>query len=135
MGKHEKMHVAPKGDVVVMFVTMIVTVKFDLMIAVAFGIILSFIIYMVKCKERETSIVKEKEETYTIQGPLSFLSVDRIFSTLQDVKSPVVLRMKDVRYMDVSGAMTLLNFVEQSNKVGASVKLEQVHPSIEKQSQ
>lgn len=51
------------------------------------------------------------------------------------MKSPVVLRMKDVRYMDVSGAMTLLNFVEQSNKVGASVKLEQVHPSIEKQSQ
>ena len=134
MGKHEKMHVAPKGDVVVMLVTMIVTVKFDLMIAVAFGIILSFIIYMVKCKERKTSIVKEKEETYTIQG-LSFLSVDRIFSTLQDVKSPVILRMKDVRYMDVSGAMALLNFVEQSNKVGASVKLEQVHPSIEKQSQ
>ncbi len=48
------------------------------------------------------------------------------------MKSPVVLRMKDVRYMDVSGAMALLNFVEQSNKVGASVKLEQVHPSIEK---
>ena len=134
-GSMKKMHVAPKGDVVVMLVTMIVTVKFDLMIAVAFGIILSFIIYMVKCKERKTSIVKEKEETYTIQGPLSFLSVDRIFSTLQDVKSPVVLRMKDVRYMDVSGAMALLNFVEQSNKVGASVKLEQVHPSIEKQSQ
>ena len=131
-GSMKKMHVAPKGDVVVMLVTMIVTVKFDLMIAVAFGIILSFIIYMVKCKERKTSIVKEKEETYTIQGPLSFLSVDRIFSTLQDVKSPVILRMKDVRYMDVSGAMALLNFVEQSNKVGASVKLEQVHPSIEK---
>ncbi|CKF89596.1 anti-anti-sigma factor [Streptococcus pneumoniae] len=48
------------------------------------------------------------------------------------MKSPVILRMKDVRYMDVSGAMALLNFVEQSNKVGASVKLEQVHPSIEK---
>ena len=62
MGKHEKMHVAPKGDVVVMLVTMIVTVKFDLMIAVAFGIILSFIIYMVKCKERKTSIVKEKKK-------------------------------------------------------------------------
>ena len=44
-GSMKKMHVAPKGDVVVMLVTMIVTVKFDLMIAVAFGIILSFIIY------------------------------------------------------------------------------------------
>lgn len=127
-----KVHVAPKGDVIVMFVTMFVTVKFDLMVAVAFGIILSFIIYMVRCKERKASIIKEKEATYTIQGSLSFLSVDRIFTSLQDVKSPVVLRMKDVRYMDVSGAMALLNFVEQSDKVGSSVTLENVHPHVEK---
>lgn len=39
--------------------------------------------------------------------------------------------MKDVRYMDVSGAMALLNFVEQSDKVGASVTLEQVPAHIE----
>ncbi len=64
-GSMKKMHVAPKGDVVVMLVTMIVTVKFDLMIAVAFGIILSFIIYMVKCKERKTSIVKRKKKKRT----------------------------------------------------------------------
>lgn len=128
----KKVHVAPRGDVIVMFVTMVVTVKFDLMVAVAFGIILSFIIYMVKCKERKASIIKEKEATYTIQGPLSFLSVDRIFASLQDVKSPVSLRMKDVHYMDVSGAMALLNFVEQSDKAGASVTLEHVHPHVEK---
>jgi SulP family sulfate permease len=128
----KKMHVAPKGDVIVMLVTMIVTVKFDLMIAVAFGIILSFIIYMVKCKERKASIVKEKDATYKIKGPLSFLTVDRIFYALQDVKSPVVLRMKDVRYMDVSGAMALFNFIEQSDKSGVSVTLEQVPTHIEK---
>ena len=127
----KKMHVAPKGDVIVMLVTMVVTVKFDLMIAVAFGIILSFIIYMMKCKERKASIVKENEATYKIKGPLSFLTVDHVFYALQDVKSPVVLRMKDVRYMDVSGAMALLNFVEQSDKVGASVTLEQVPAHIE----
>lgn len=128
----KKAHVAPRGDVIVMFVTMVVTVKFDLMVAVAFGIILSFIIYMVKCKERKASIIKEKEATYTIQGPLSFLSVDRIFASLQDVKSPVSLRMKDVHYMDVSGAMALLNFVEQSDKAGVRVTLEHVHPHVEK---
>ena len=87
MGKHEKMHVAPKGDVVVMLVTMIVTVKFDLMIAVAFGIILSFIIYMVKCKERKTSIVKEREETYTIQGSLSISRSYFLYFTRCEVTS------------------------------------------------
>jgi SulP family sulfate permease len=126
------MHVAPKGDVIVMLVTMIVTVKFDLMIAVAFGILLSFLIYMVKCKERKASIVKEKEATYKIKGPLSFLTVDRVFYVLQDVKSPVVLRMKDARYMDVSGAMALLNFIEQSDKSGLNVTLEQVPVHIKK---
>ena len=69
-GSMKKMHVAPKGDVVVMFVTMIVTVKFDLMIAVAFGIILSFIIYMVKCKERETSIVKKRRNVHNSRAAL-----------------------------------------------------------------
>ena len=128
----KKMHVAPKGDVIVMLVTMIVTVKFDLMIAVAFGILLSFIIYMVKCKERKASIVKEKEATYKIKGPLSFLTVDRVFYALQDVKSPVVLRMEDARYMDVSGAMALLNFIEKSDKSGFCVTLEQVPAHIKK---
>ena len=42
--------------------------------------------------------------------------------------------MKDVRYIDVSGAMALLTFIEQSRKAGMSVKLEQVHPHVEKQS-
>ncbi len=129
----KKMHVAPKGDVVVMLVTMIVTVKFDLMIAVAFGIILSFIIYMVKCKERKASIVKEKEATYKIKGPLSFLTVDRVFLCFTRRKiSGCFTYEREAHYMDVSGAMALLNFIEQSDKSGLSVTLEQVPAHIEK---
>ena len=56
--------------------------------------------------------------------------MDRVFYALQDVKSPVVLRMKDARYMDV--AMALLNFIEQSDKSGLSVTLEQVPAHIKK---
>lgn len=128
----KKMHVAPKGDVVVMLLTMVITVKFDLMVAVAFGIILSFLLYMVQCKKRNTSIVKGEDDTYMIQGPLSFLSVDRIFSSLQEVKSHLTLRLKDVHYMDTSGAMALLNFMDHTEKMGASVTLEHVQPHIEK---
>lgn len=58
--------------------------------------------------------------------------MDRVFYALQDVKSPVVLRMKDARYMDVSGAMALLNFIEQSDKSGLNVTLEQVPVHIKK---
>lgn len=65
-GSMKKMYVVFKGDVVVMFVMMIVMVKFDLMIVVVFGIIFLFIIYMVKCKECKIFIVKEKEEMYKI---------------------------------------------------------------------
>lgn len=128
----KKMHVAPKGDVIVMLLTMIITVKFDLMIAVAFGILLSFVLYVVQCKERKASIIKEKDATYVIQGPLSFLSVDRIFASLQEAKSHMTLRLKDVHYMDASGAMALLNFVDHSEKTGTSVTLEHVQPHIKK---
>lgn len=130
----KKIHVAPKGDALVMLVTMIVTVKFDLMIAVAFGIILSFIIYMMQCKERKACIVKEEgeEATYRIRGPLSFLSADHIFSSLQEVKSHMTLRLNDVHYIDASGAMALLNFVDQTEKTGASITLEHIQPRIEK---
>ncbi|WP_017153104.1 SulP family inorganic anion transporter [Bacillus bingmayongensis] len=128
----KKMHVTPKGDVVVMLLTMVITVKFDLMIAVAFGIILSFILYMMQCKKRKASIVKGEGEMYMIQGPLSFLSVDRIFSSLQEVKSHLTLRLNDVHYMDTSGAMALLNFMDHTEKMGASVTLEHVQPHIEK---
>ncbi|PDY44616.1 sulfate transporter [Bacillus pseudomycoides] len=129
----KKMHVAPKGDTVVMLLTMVITVKFDLMIAVAFGIVLSFILYMVQCKERKASIVKEEGEDalYMIRGPLSFLSVDRIFSSLQEVKSHLTLRLNDVHYMDTSGAMALLNFVDHTEKMGASVTLEHLQPHVE----
>ncbi|MCX2826203.1 SulP family inorganic anion transporter [Bacillus pseudomycoides] len=129
----KKMHVAPKGDTVVMLLTMVITVKFDLMIAVAFGIVLSFILYIVQCKERKASIVKEEGEDalYMIRGPLSFLSVDRIFSSLQEVKSHLTLRLNDVHYMDTSGAMALLNFVDHTEKMGASVTLEQLQPHVE----
>ncbi|MBO1626207.1 SulP family inorganic anion transporter [Bacillus arachidis] len=128
----KKMHVAPKGDVIVMLFTMVVTVKFDLMIAVAFGILLSFILYMVQCKKRKASIIKGEGEMYMIQGPLSFLSVDRIFSSLQEVKSHLILRLNDVHYMDASGAMALLNFVDHTEKMGASVTLEHLQPHVEK---
>ena len=40
--------------------------------------------------------------------------------------------MKDARYMDVSGAMALLNFIEQSDKSGLNVTLEQVPVHIKK---
>ncbi|PEK62512.1 sulfate transporter [Bacillus pseudomycoides] len=130
----KKMRVAPKGDTVVMLLTMVITVKFDLMIAVAFGIVLSFILYMVQCKERKASIIKEEgqEAMYMIRGPLSFLSVDRIFSSLQEVKSHLTLRLNDVQYMDTSGAMALLNFVDHTEKMGASVTLERLQPHVEK---
>lgn len=129
-----KMHATPKGDVMVMLVTMIITVKFDLMIAVGCGIVLSFLLYAVQCRERKASIVKEEgeEATYKIQGPLSFLSVDRIFASMQEVKSNFTLHLHDVHYMDTSGAMALLNFVDHSEKMGASVTLEHVQPHIKK---
>ncbi|WP_218054028.1 hypothetical protein, partial [Streptococcus sobrinus] len=77
-----------------------ITVYFDLMIAVAVGILLSFILYIATCKKREVSIKEDDNHTYIISGPLSFLSVDRIFSSIQQTESPITLQLEGVNYMD-----------------------------------
>lgn len=128
----KKVHVTPKGDVLVMILTMVITVYFDLMIAVAVGILLSFILYIATCKKREVSIKEDDNHTYIISGPLSFLSVDRIFSSIQQTESPITLQLEGVNYMDTSGAMALLNFAEQAERKGTSVKVVCMQPHVEK---
>jgi SulP family sulfate permease len=114
-------HVSPRGDVVVMFATMIVTVLVDLTVAVAVGVVLALIVHGLKSRRRKASVVHDGADTYRIEGPLSFLSVDRVFSTLRNGRSSLSLSLKDVDYIDMSGAKALLTFIDHSHKAGVEL--------------
>ncbi|WP_328767698.1 SulP family inorganic anion transporter [Streptomyces sp. NBC_00286] len=126
-----KAHVSPRGDVVVMFATMIITVVVDLTAAVAVGVVLALFVHAVKSRRRKASIAHDGGGTYRIEGPLSFLSVDRVFTTLRDDSSTVSLNLKHVDYIDLSGANALLSFIDHSHKSGVELGIRDLPPHVE----
>ncbi|WP_067475898.1 SulP family inorganic anion transporter [Nocardia amamiensis] len=127
----KKAHVSPKGDVAVMLSTMIITVLVDLTVAVAVGVVLAVMIHAVRARQRTASIVRDDAETHHIHGPLSFLSVDHVFTSLRKVESTLALSLKHVSYIDVSGAKALLAFIDHSERSGVELSIEQLPPHIE----
>lgn len=126
-----KAHTSPKGDVVVMFTTMLVTVVIDLTVAVLVGVALSLLIHARKSRRCQASIVQHDTYTYHIEGPLSFLSVDRVFHTLRDLGTRLSLSLRHVSYMDLSGAKALLTFIDHSHRTGVKLDIKDLPPNIE----
>ncbi|KUO17458.1 SulP family inorganic anion transporter [Streptomyces dysideae] len=126
-----KAHVSPRGDVVVMFATMIITVLIDLTVAVAVGVVLALIVHGVQSRRRKASVVHDGTGTYHIDGPLSFLSVDHVFATLRNDRTNLSLNLKDVDYIDMSGAKALLAFIDHSHKSGVELDVKELPPHVE----
>lgn len=125
--------IAPRGDVIVMFVTMLVTVLVDLTVAVGVGIALSLVIHQLQSRKRKAVVAQGENGSYRIEGPLSFLSVDQVFTGLRDAGSEVTLDLSHVSYLDTSGARALLQFVDHSEKDGRTVRISNVPPEVEGQ--
>ncbi|GAB7143136.1 SulP family inorganic anion transporter [Mycobacterium riyadhense] len=128
-----KAHVSPKGDVVVLFTTMIVTVLVDLTVAVMVGIVLSLVVHALRSRQRRANVTQDDTGTYRIEGPLSFLSVDGVFKPLRDGQADVSLDLEHVTYLDTSGARALLHFIDHSERDGIEVSIKQIPPHIENQ--
>lgn len=121
-----KAHVSPRGDVIVMFTTMIITVVVDLTIAVMVGIALSLLVHRLRSRQRKAKVTQDDTGTYRIDGPLSFLSVDGVFGSLRDGREDVSLDLQHVTYLDTSGAQALLYFIDHSEKDGVAVSIKRI---------
>ncbi|GAB3019635.1 SulP family inorganic anion transporter [Mycobacterium bourgelatii] len=128
-----KIHVSPKGDVVVLFTTMAITVLVDLTVAVATGIVMSLIIHAVRCRQRKATITKDSDGVYRIDGPLSFLSADGVFSSLREKGEDIALNLDGVTYLDTSGARALLYFLDHAEMDGFEVTIPEIPAHLENQ--
>ncbi|MFB8773848.1 SulP family inorganic anion transporter [Streptomyces broussonetiae] len=129
-----KVPVSPWGDVVVMFATMIITVVLDLTVAVAVGVALALVIHTVKARRRRATVVRTGDGAYRIAGPLSFLSVDRVFTPLRGDRpdgSRLSLSLKDVDYVDMSGAKALLTFLDHAHRSGVGTDIQDLPAHVE----
>lgn len=140
VGEFREILRSTKSDAATMLLTLGVTVTFDLILAVEVGLIVAgglFITRMSRLLEvdpttitgsytpvREGPEAIEAEEriraedlvVYHINGPLFFGAADRFFEALlqvdRDIRA-VVLRMKDVPVMDVTGASAMRSLVDR----------------------
>ncbi len=116
---------APAADIVVLVVTFVLTVVFDLVVAIAVGMVLAVVFFMkhmadhtrVRVWERNESNPRYKQypahvSVIEIDGPMFFASTDKFVALPDDdTVSVVILRMHDVPMLDATAMKTLFSIL------------------------
>ncbi len=136
---------SPKSDIFVMLLTFIITVAFDLILAVEIGLISAGILFVKRMSD--LGMIKESIETlspmpnsainvcphvlvYRIDAPLFFGAADSFVGTIKkhdDIKV-LILRLRRVTAMDATGAMALRSIVEHMERIGACLLIAGLQP-------
>ena len=142
-----------RGDIAVLFLTLLLTVIFDLTIAIEVGLILAVVLFMKRVMESVNISVVEKEmslnrggeldekitlpehtEVYEIEGPF-FFGVANRFEELQHNRTvqPIrIIRMRRVNFIDATGIHNLEIFIESAQKEGQTIILSGVNEDVYK---
>ena len=130
---------APKSDIAVLVITFVLTVVFDLVIAIEVGFVLACLLFMKRMSD-ETGVVGWKyveEETddseklkilpkeirvYEITGPLFFGASDRITQiSMKKFTKCLILRMRSVPAIDVTAMNALEELRMRCERQGISL--------------
>lgn len=132
---------APKSDIVVLFVTLILTVVFDLVVAIGAGMVLAAFLFMkrmadvtevhgwVYMDDEDTDPdnitlkkVPENTRVYEINGPMFFGASDKFGYMLDDTNIDVLcIRMRNVPAIDAAGVEMLDKITKRCRKHNISV--------------
>ena len=143
---------APRYDVIVLLITFLLTVLTDLVIAVNVGVILAMV-FFIRRMNQSTKIEIQDAETlarefnehkfltklpldiivFNLQGPIFFGVVEKVeralLATNTDPKI-IILRLKNVPFMDITGLETLNEVVQQFHKRGVKVYLTEANERV-----
>ncbi len=150
----------PKSDVTVLIVTFLLTVIFDLTIAIEMGLIIACALFIKRVMETtEISVIKDEIDpsdeadmnlqdehliipkgcaVYEINGPY-FFGIANKFDDLQTAlvhgKKPRVqiIRMRKVPFIDSTGIHNLQNLIQMNHDEGRHVILSGVTPKVHSQ--
>ena len=133
---------APKSDILILVVTFALTVIFDIVIAIAVGMVLTAMLFMKRMSD-ETSVngwkyidpdtdkdgidlkvVPKDVRVYEISGPLFFGAADKIPEIiLKDYTRCLILRMRSVPSLDSTALNALELLYEKCKKQGVRLIL------------
>ena len=129
---------APKGDILVLVLTFVLTVVFDLVIAIEFGMIVTAFLFLksmsdvtsVRTWTREVEsidkgrykVIPAKTEVFEIDGPMFFATSDKISGIEIATETKVIIvRMRNIPSLDVSALHTLTEVYKYCEKSGIKV--------------
>ena len=129
-----------RSDAAAFIVTAIITVSFDLIIAVVIGIVFAGV-FAIRNLSRGTGVQREeiagppqpgdeRISVVRIDGPLIFASADRVFEEITRMRDStvVILRMSKLEHVDASGAHALQDIVQSLERRGVTVLIKGVQP-------
>lgn len=131
---------APKSDILVLVVTFVLTVVFDLVVAIEIGMVIAVILFMKRMSDtmhvREWSKednerymnIPEKTTVLEADGPMFFATSDKIKSIETGSETKVIiLRMSKVTALDVTAMQALSDLSNKCKNNG--IKLLLSHPN------
>jgi len=146
---------APKSDIAVLVLTFILTVVFDLVVAIEIGMLLACLLFMKRMSdetsvkswkyntidEEESDIAKQDKEerqhlmsisepirVYEMSGPLFFGAADQIGTIIvKDMTKYLILRMRSVPAMDITAMNAMNSLYEKCKKDGITLILSHVN--------
>ena len=149
------LHVSPQ-EAGVLFVTLLLTVIVDLVVAIQIGMLLAILLLFVKLTkllhfegleehdindevnvllERDYAHLRQKISVYTIHGPFFFGAMgvfeQKIAEHIDLMKPYILLRMRHVPMIDATGVEALKGFIAERHKRGHHVVLVNVQPAVQ----
>lgn len=128
---------SPRGDVLVWVTCLVLTIFFDMVIAITAGILLASILFMkeISALTQVIDITDNRDfvhetppanwKVFKINGPLFFAAADRIFGELsQQIKGQqgLILHMRYSAYLDAGGLSAIEKLVDHCNKQGITLR-------------
>ena len=144
----------PKSDVAVLITTFLLTVVFNLTIAIEIGLLLAVLLFIRRISENvQISVLRDKldvaqgtevsqhetlniakgVEVYEINGPFFFgvaTKFDDLMRRMREKPLVRILRMRRVPFIDSTGMHNLQILVESSHREGIRVILSGVNPTV-----
>ena len=142
---------SPKSDISVLLITFVLTIVFDLVIAIEFGMVLACMTFLKRMSD-ETSVrgwtyvdddsaevnehlrkLPKGVRVYEITGPLFFGAANIIEQIIvEDSTKCLVLRMRAVPSIDTTSLNALVELQNKCQKLGITMILSHVNPQPEK---
>ncbi len=137
---------APKSDIMVLVLTFVLTVVFDLVVAIEFGMILAALLFMKRMSdvtevEGWTYVDPEDDPdniglkavpahtfVYEISGPMFFGAADKIMKiSLKETDTCIILRMRSVNAIDATAMHSLEQLQQKCEKKNIKLILSHVN--------